>query len=130
MEPLLQAFDVLRCTSGVARDKAAALFEPRVFDAWNQLVHALLWQRIQGAGNDAVLPLVQELYQNGPAETAAMRAFALAGISRPSVSSQTGLRALAMAGVWNEQRAAAVVHLLLLSPEYWQRNLSSFPAAD
>ena len=124
VEPLVQAFSEVRGVPAVARDKALALFDARVFAAWNQLVHELIWQGMGGAGKPATLPLVQSLLSEGTAETAALRAFLFAGVPQPTAHSLAGLRALALAGVWNEYRAAAVIHLLLLTPDYWQRHLS------
>lgn len=121
VEPLIQAFGGVRCLPAVICDKTTAIFDPRVFDAWNQLVHGLLWQGVGRPGKPAPLPLVQTLFTGGAAETAAWRACLLVGIPQPTAHSLAGLRALALAGPWNEQRAAAVIHLLLLSPEFWKR---------
>jgi hypothetical protein len=118
---LLQACQAARLAREGGSEATAGMLDPRVFEAWNQLVHVLIWQGDGRQRTGGALPLALQLFTEGPAETAAQRAFALVGMPHPTVTSRAGLQALAEAGEWNSQRAAAVLHLLFLTPEYFKR---------
>lgn len=71
-----------------------------------------------GAIVGRISPTVRLLHDEGPAATAATRALALAGLAPVSARTRAALTDYATAGAWTPARAAGVMNLVLVSPEF------------
>lgn len=93
-------------------------FTGSVFTAWNQFVHHLIWSGIDRQGLGSYAALIETLAETATAENAAQMAVELVGLRQVSTTTQGALTAYASQGHWSVTRAAGVIHLLLLSPDY------------
>lgn len=85
--------------------------------------HYAAWWAFSDDGTETVpearrVPTVRRLHQEGSGATGGDLALTLAGLHDVSPATRQAVRDLAGAGHWNHWRAAAVMHLVLLSPEY------------
>jgi uncharacterized protein (DUF1800 family) len=65
-----------------------------------------------------ISPTVTVLHQGGPAATAGARAMKLAALAPVSARTAGALRSYATGGPWTPARAAGLLNLVLLSPEF------------
>ncbi len=71
-----------------------------------------------GAVTGTVVPGVTSLHQNASGSTAASLACRMAGITEPTPSTTAALHDYATAGSWTPGRAAGVLSLTLMAPEF------------
>ena len=71
-----------------------------------------------GAVTGRISPTVTALHEGGPASTAGRRAMKLAGLAPVSPRTLSALQDYAADGSWTPHRAAGVLNLVLLSPEF------------
>lgn len=89
--------------------------------SWNRLANAMAMRGInsQGIVVGTVCPTVDLVYNNATGATAADYVLARAGLKYvTSTRTWSALDSYARAGLWNRARAAGVLNLLLVSPEF------------
>lgn len=83
--------------------------------AGRMAVNGFSWDGTAGA---SVCPTVLALHTGGGADTATDRLLALAGLDNASAQTRSRLADYAQSGTWTAARAAGLIHLLLLAPEF------------
>ncbi len=88
--------------------------------AWSALAGRILYIGFNwnGVQNGPICPYIQRLFSEGPAATATSRLLHQAGLDNASATTQAKLIEYAAGGPWNLARAAGLIHLLFLSPEF------------
>lgn len=87
---------------------------------WSNLSGLLVMTGFNSSGTvvGPICPTLQALFDQGPAQTAAARALAMAGLDNASPSTLSKLGEYAQGGPWTLTRAGGLLCLLLLSPEF------------
>lgn len=83
--------------------------------AGRMVFNGFSWDGSAGAG---ACPTVLKLFNEGPAATAVDRMLAFVGMDNVSAQTRGRLADYAGSGTWSAARAAGLLHLLLLAPEF------------
>ena len=83
--------------------------------AGRMALNGFSWDGTAGSG---VCPTVTRLFSEGPASTAPDRLLGFAGLDNASMQTRAQLADYAASGPWSAARAAGLIHLLLLAPEF------------
>jgi uncharacterized protein (DUF1800 family) len=90
-----------------------------VMMAWSSLVRSMIWGKVKWDGTGTYPALAQQLASQATSANAATTALALTGIINASAKTFAALDDYAKAGNWNLQRAAGLLNLTFLTPEYF-----------
>jgi hypothetical protein len=90
-----------------------------VMMAWSSLIRSMIWGKVKWDGTGTYPALAQQLASQATSANAATTALALTGIINASPKTFAALDDYAKAGSWNLQRAAGLLNLSFLTPEYF-----------
>ncbi len=99
--------------------KNSEWYNTSVYMAWSSLCSSMVWSGISWDGTGTYAPIIQQLHQQSNMNTAAQNALNLACIFNPTQQTFIALDTYAKAGTWNVKRAAGLMNLLFMSPDYF-----------
>jgi|GEM_PF-3161406 len=99
--------------------KGSEWYNTSVYMAWSSLCTSMVWSGISWDGTGTYAPIIQQLHQQSNPNTAAQKALNLACIFNPKQQTFIALDTYAKAGTWDMKRAAGLMNLLFMSPDYF-----------